>query len=163
MILSIIIILLIIYNIYCGYRAGLVTEFVRIISYGVAWLISQAYFKDLSRELAQLFSIPNSQLMAWVSFLIIFLITTTLLQALGRAVNHVTYFPIIHQLNSIGGALIGFLIGNLLTWILLSLALALPFNWIQNQFVNSPVAIKIVQHTPSMTHHLIEKGVNHEP
>lgn len=143
MIISLIILGILILNIYRGFRDGLVYEFIRIISYVVGWMIAMRFAHSLGGFLNRFLG-ADSVLINGVSFLIIFLVSVMILKEIGRIIDHVTDFPNIHLLNSLGGVVIGALVGYLIVLILLSIGLELPSTWMQAQYVHSPVAQKIV-------------------
>lgn len=156
MILSLIILFLIIINLWTGYRDGLAYEFIRIISYIVGWIIAVQFTHPLGSFINQFLGF-NPMLINGISFLIILVASVLILKAIGRVINWITNLPIIHQLNAIGGAVAGAIVGYVIVLILLDIGLALPNQWIHNEYINSPVAMKIVNQTPGMTDHLINK------
>ncbi|XIF20393.1 MAG: CvpA family protein [Acetilactobacillus jinshanensis] len=149
MIISLIILFLII-------KDGLVYEFIRIISYLIGWIIAIRFTHPLGSSINQLLG-TNAMLINGISFLIILIISVMILKAIGRVINHVTDFPVIHQLNALGGGFVGAIVGYVIVFLLLSICLALPSAWIQNEYLNSPVAVKIVNHTPGITSQLMNK------
>ncbi|GAA6237534.1 CvpA family protein [Apilactobacillus micheneri] len=158
MLFTIIISLILIFSIYSGYKKGLAQEIIRIIGFLATLLLSLLYSRNLSDILFSHTNIISNHLLCnSISFLILFIILSVVVRFIMRIINHVTSIPVIHELNSFGGALISFIISYFMIFLILNIILVLPDNNIKKQYYDSKVATFVVNRTPLLSHDLYKK------
>src|SRR5699024_7981033 len=73
------------------------------------------------------------------------------LQVIASMLNFVTYLPILHSINKLGGAILGFVEVYLSLFIILYILALTPIAGVQSWIKDSPLALFIVEHTPLHT------------
>ena len=173
--LSYIIIFLLLLGFLVGYRRGFILQLVHLTSYFISFFIAVFYYRDFAEKLKLwipyptlgenetlqlLFSATNAESAYYhgIAFLIIFVAVKILLQIIGSMLDFLANIPIIKQLNSFGGALLGFIEVYLLIFIVLYIAALLPIEKVQMAIDQSNIAKSIIEHTPIFSkqiHHLL--------
>ena len=160
MLLSIIIIGILAWTINKGYRRGLVAEIIYTIGNIVVFLFAKNYNRQLSnilnQHLGHLLNIPTNSLTIFnsISFMILMSLGWSVIHLIARFARSITWLPIIHQVNQLGGAIVSGIITLILTYICLSISQYLPIDSYQTQLSNSTVAQFILNKTPSMSSQL---------
>ncbi|GAA6112449.1 MAG: CvpA family protein [Apilactobacillus sp.] len=158
MLFNIIIILLFVYGIYDGYRRGLVHEILRIVGFMFSLLFSLYYARDLSQAIFGHSSLINDQILSnSISFFILFMLSGIIVRIVISIVDKLTHIPVIHQINSIGGTVVGLVIAYLTILFILNVISVLPDNQITQQYEKSSIANFMVNKTPVLSHDLYEK------
>lgn len=168
--LTLIILILLFIGIYTGVRRGLVLQVVHTIGFIATFFIARNYYLQVAEYLEML--IPYAQPgvgdeMAYynaieilnldiafynaISFLLIFFIGWIVTRILGYMLHSLTFLPIIQQVNTLGGAVLGFAMQYLGIFLLLSFLTLIPFEFIQNQLSDSALADWIITNTPYLS------------
>lgn len=165
--LTLIILIFLFIGIYTGVRRGLVLQIVHTIGYIASFYLAQKYFAMLAEHLEMLIpyaqpgigdemvyydpiEILNLDLAFYnaISFLIILFVGWVLTRIVGYMFNSLTFLPIIQQVNTIGGGLLGFLMQYLGIFLILSFLTLIPFDFVQNLISESPLADWMITNTP---------------
>ena len=155
---------------YGGARRGLVLQLVMTTGYFVSYIAASQYYKELGRHLNLLIPYPaaseGTQLAFYnqtivfsldqafyngVAFLLILFIGWLLTRFVGGLLNSLTYIPVLKQVNTLGGALLAFIVSYTGIFLVLVLLTMLPFASIQEAFNNSRLAQMIVENTPILS------------
>lgn len=175
--LNIILITILIIGCIVGLKRGFILQLLHITSFFIAFIISVAFYKDLAEHLYMWIPYPqfgNSEALQLlldtlnaetayyngISFFIIFFAVKIVLQILGSMLDFLARIPIIKQLNSWAGGILGFLEAYLLVFIVLYMASLLPIAQVQDIIDQSSIAKGIIEKTPIFSNHLKELWFN---
>ena len=75
---------------------------------------------------------------------------------LGYMLNSLTFLPIIEQVNTIGGGLLGFLMQYLGIFLILTFLTLIPFDFVQNLISESQLADWMITNTPVLSSAIYE-------
>ena len=161
MLLSLILILILISAFFSGYRRGLVAEIIYLVGY----LIVFAAAEFLSRTFGNGNHDPLTNLttMNAVSFIFLMLVGWIAIRLIVRFSQMITWLPIIHQVNGLAGAVAGFVISYLITFIVLSISQFVPNDFYQEQLSQSIVAQSILAKTPAISSKVINNYILDTP
>lgn len=151
-----------------GLRRGFILQFIHITGFIVAFFVAGLYYEKLAPKLELWVPFPaigetSSFNMIFdsigldqayynaIAFIAIFFAVKILWQILGSMLDFIAQFPILKQLNSWGGGVLGFLETYLIIFILLYLAALLPIQLIQEHLQNSFLAESMIKHTPFLS------------
>lgn len=154
-------------GIYSGVRRGLVLQLVHTIGYVVSFIAAKKYYLLLAEYLEML--IPYSQpgvgdeLVYYnpveilnldlafynaLSFLAILFVGWLATRIIGYMLNSLTFVPVIKQVNSLGGGVLGFLMHYLGIFLFLTFLTLIPFDFVQDQLAESNLSSWIITNTP---------------
>lgn len=165
--LTLIIILFLGLAIYRGARRGLALQLVYTSGYLLSFMIAQAKYKALAPKLELYIPYPsatqNSKMVFFdyatsfeldkafyggVAFLSIFFIGWLVTRFVGMLCQRLTYLPLVHTVNVVGGGLLSFMVMLVGIFLILRLVSLVPLDVVQNQFKGSALARQIVEKTP---------------
>lgn len=158
MILDIIIIALLIGGLVNGYRAGFITQSVRIVSLILSFMVAIYYFQpaaNLSIALVKKLGVTPS--IQWiyiadiVAFVVLFAVTHTVYLVLGGHLNGIAKIPGFHLGNALLGSVVGGLTQYLIIFFVLNMLIVFPISWLQNQYQQSSISQTIVKKTPVLS------------
>lgn len=173
--LTLIILIFLFIGVYTGVRRGLVLQIVHTLGYVGSFYLAKKYYVMLAEHLEML--IPYSQpgigdKMVYydpieilnldlafynaISFLIILFAGWLLTRILGYMLNSLTFLPIIEQVNTIGGGLLGFLMQYLGIFLILTFLTLIPFDFVQNLISESQLADWMITNTPVLSSAIYE-------
>ncbi|MGX7091231.1 CvpA family protein [Hutsoniella sourekii] len=155
---------------YQGYRRGLALQVIRLVGYGVSFTLAGRFYEPLSKIVEMLVPFPalqpSSQLAIYdeaLSFQLdqVFyrVLTFALISAIGFVVtnilslffNRLSYYEFYHRVNAIGGGVINVFIAYVIVFLVLFILSLIPIEFIQQQFVDNPLAYRIVSSTPILS------------
>jgi uncharacterized membrane protein required for colicin V production len=148
-----------------GLKRGFILQIVHLTGFIAAFIVSYLYFDDLAPKLklwvpypelsegsmmSLIFSSENLETAYYraIAFAMLFFGTKIFMQILGSMLDFLAHLPILKQVNSWAGGLLGFVEVYLITFILLYIGALLPVEMIQSHLQDSFMAMTIVQHTP---------------
>ncbi|MGX7108168.1 CvpA family protein [Facklamia miroungae] len=168
--LSIIVILILAFAFYSGYRSGMIMQIVRLLGYIITYVIATQYFDALSKWVEMIIPFPavqpDSQLAMYteaqsflldqtfyklITFLIIWLIGWVLTNVLSVLFTRVSYYTVLNIGNRIIGGILNFCVVYFILFMILYLLSLIPLEFIQQQFVNNPLIFRMVDSTPILT------------
>lgn len=168
MTLAIVIILAI--GVYGGARRGLVLQLVLTAGYFISYFVASHYYQVLGEKLALLIPYPAAsegtkflfytQAMSFsldrafyngIAFVFVLFIGWLLTRFVGGLLNSLTYIPVLKQVNSLGGAVLAFIVSYTGIFLVLVLLTMLPFPTLQDAFNDSSLAKMIVENTPVLS------------
>lgn len=167
---SLLIIILLAYGFYTGYRVGLVMQAIRLVGYIFTFLIATRYFDVLSGWLALFIPFPalqpDSQLALYteqqsffienafynaLTFLVIALLGWLLTNILSILFTKVMYYEVMGIVNRVLGGVINLFVVYFIIFMVLFILSLIPVEFIQQQFVNNPLLFWIVDSTPVLS------------
>ncbi|MBF6626756.1 CvpA family protein [Tuanshanicoccus lijuaniae] len=165
--LSIIILIVLAYSFYTGFRRGLIMQLVQLIGYLITFLLATKFYEPLSKYVEMLVPFPSiqqsTQLVFYneaqsflvdqafyraVTFVIIWLVGWLVTKFLAIFFTRITYYNMMRHLNHIGGGVVNLMITFLVIYVFLFILSLIPVEFIQQQFVDNPLAYRIVANTP---------------
>lgn len=165
--LTVIIFILFIFAFYTGYRQGLALQVVRLLGYLITFVIAIQFYQPLSEFVEMLIPFPSiqpdTQLALYneatsfildrafyqvITFMIIGFIGWLLTNFLSLFFIRVKYFNFLSPINAIGGGIISLLFMYVVVFLGLFILSLIPIEFIQQLFVDNPMAFWIVANTP---------------
>lgn len=159
---------ILIFGFLMGLRRGLILQVLHLTGYIISFIIAVMYYEKLADKIS-LF-IPYANLPAdgaWavfmanmpveeafynaVSFLIIFIIAKIVLQILATMLDFVARLPLLKWVNSLFGAILGFVEVYLIAFILLYVIALVPLIKIQKIIDSSSLAKFMIERTPYLS------------
>lgn len=173
--LTLVIMIILFIGIYSGVRRGLVLQFVYTLGYIISFFIAHEYYQTLAEKLEMLIPYPQPGIgesmpfytelqvlhldIAFyhaLAFLIMIGIGWFLTRIVGHMLNSLTYVPVIKQLNSLGGGILGFIMQYAGIFLLLYFLTLIPLDFIQDLLDQSKLATWIVTKTPFLSQTIYE-------
>ena len=139
MLLSLIIILILIMAIARGWRRGLILELLYSLGYIVVFIFAKVFTNDFAAFLTTTFGgwtsnqVTNLTVMHSVAFILLMSIGWIIIRLVGRLSQMVTWLPVIHQVNSLAGAVVGLVITYGISFVILSISQFIPNDFYQEQ------------------------------
>jgi len=163
--LDLIVIILLVFGLLRGLKRGFILQIIHLTGFIVAFIVANKYYIALSTKLnlwipytntsensfvQGLFGSTNLEEVFYraVAFAVIFFAVKIIWQIIGSMVDFVASLPVLKQLNTWAGAILGFVETYLVLFILLYIAALLPAEFIQTHLNNSVVAAGIIENTP---------------
>ncbi|QKY69621.1 CvpA family protein [Lentibacillus sp. CBA3610] len=163
-----ILIVLLIFGFLIGLKRGFILQAFHLIGFIAAFILAALYYDELASRLALWIPYPElDDNSAWADFLealplegafynaiafaIIFFAVKILLQIIASMLDFVAELPILHSLNKLLGAVLGFVEIYLLIFIVLFILALTPLTEIQSWINNSSIALFIIENTPFLS------------
>lgn len=165
--LTILIVIVLLLGFYNGYRRGLIGQLLRLFGYGISVVLATKFYEPLSQIAEMIVPFPSiqqhTQLVLYdeatgfildqafyrvVTFILIAFIGWLVTNFVGLFFMKLEYYDIFKHANHIVGGIIGVVISYCIVFIGLFVLSLIPIEWVQQQFVNSPLAYWIVSQTP---------------
>lgn len=158
---------------YAGYKNGIILQLLEAIGYVIVFMYALDYYRLLSEYLYLLvpYSTPfapesnpyffyDESLMFSLdmsyyhilSFIAIMLVGWVVVKFLSKLISYtVKQLRVPEPINGVGGAILGFIVNYLGTFIILFFLTTIPFEMIQNSISDSFIAEKMVTSTPGVS------------
>lgn len=168
--ITLFIIIALAYGFYEGFRRGLIMQFVRLLGYMLSVLLATRYFEPISRVAEMFIPFPSVQLgvdMAMytesqsfgiqdafyrvITFVLITIIGWLVTNFISVMLTKIMYYDVLKWVNHIGGGLINVLITYTVIFVVLFILSLVPIEFVQQQFVDNPLAYWIVSQTPVLS------------
>lgn len=163
--LDLIIIVLLLFGLLRGLKRGFIMQIVHLTGFVVAFIVANKYYIPLSEKitlwvpytntsensfLATIIDNANIEEVFYraIAFALIFFAVKIIWQLIGSMIDFVASLPILKQLNTWAGAILGIVEIYLVLFILLYIAALLPIASIQDQLNTSSIAAGIIENTP---------------
>lgn len=173
--LSIIIIVLFLFAFYNGARRGLVMQVILTTGYVLTMLVAKAQAPQLANKIHLLIPYPNPSADSQIgffkgislfnldkgfytifSYLVILFIGWLVTRFIGMLFNSLTFFPIIKQVNILGGGTLSLLVTYIVIFFVLVLLALIPMDVIQQSFHNSGLVKFMINDTPYFSKMIFE-------
>lgn len=160
---------------YTGARRGLVLQVVLTLGYLITLVEAKKYYLILAKKIELLIPYPSptadSRLVffkgetlfkldeafyAGIAFLMILFVGWLVTRFIGILCHKLTFFPLIKELNLLGGGILGFAVVYVGIFFLLIVLTMVPLDPIQNLFRESGFARFIVEKTPYFSTKAVE-------
>lgn len=180
--LSILIILILAYSFYMGYRRGLVMQAIQALGYLITFLLATRFYEDIAGSIELLVPFAsvqqNSNLVFYserqsfmldqafyqaITFVAIFLIGWLLTKFISLFFRRISYYPILGKDNQIVGGLLNLCFSFIFVFILLFILSLIPIEIIQQLFVDNPLAFRIVSDTPILSDWAVQTWLTINP
>lgn len=163
--LNFIIIVLLIFGVLRGLKRGFILQIIHLTGFIVAFIVANKYYVPFSSKLTLWIPYPNlgenntiktlfsnadleEVFYRAIAFVLIFFAVKIVWQIIGSMLDFVASLPILSQLNTWAGAILGFVEVYLLIFILLYISALIPMEIIQHHVTNSSLAAGIIENTP---------------
>ena len=173
--LTILIIFVLAIGFYSGARRGLVLQIILTLGYFVSYVFAKKYYLVLAKKLELIVPYPTptaaSKLVffkgetvfkldeafyAGVAFLLILVVGWLATRFIGMFMHNLTFFPVVKQLNSLGGGLLSAIMVYLALFMVLLILSLIPVDFIQALFRQSKLAHFIVESTPYFSKQVLQ-------
>lgn len=155
MILTIVLVILLGHALFRGFRRGLVLELIYAAGSILVLVFARTYASALGAQLERWLTI--SSISYSVAFMILTSIGWLLIHYLGRLSRMITFLPVIKQVNSVAGGVIGLVITYLILFVVLLVSTVIPNDRWQTQLQASVVAQTMLTKTPQIGEELLQK------
>lgn len=172
---NIVIIIILALGVFSGIRRGLLVQLIHTVGFILSYIFAILYFKDVAKMLDTLVPYPSDtvandlnlyHLMKnvqfdkvfyhAVAFILILFIGWVLTRLVAAMMKPVTKIPVVKQVNTLGGGLLGFLCHWIGLFFILSVLSTLPISMVQNIFTGDSLATFIVKHTPIFSQYILD-------
>ncbi|TYS69001.1 CvpA family protein [Sutcliffiella horikoshii] len=170
--LDLIIIFLFIMGLIVGIRRGFIMQIVHLSGFIAAFVVAYMFYADLAPKLKLWVPMPsfgNAEFSMFfetisldtayyraVAFAILFFGTRIAAQIIGSMLDFLSHLPILKQVNSWAGAVLGFVEVYLIVFIFLYIGALVPLEMVQTSISDSSMAKGIVENTPIFSEKLQE-------
>jgi uncharacterized membrane protein required for colicin V production len=171
MVSSIIVILLIL-GLLIGLKRGFIMQVLHLTGFIISFIIAVLFYKSLSPILMIWIPYPEigteglgaifgtlpleTAFYNGISFVFIFFVSKIILQIIANMLDFLAELPILHSVNRLLGAILGFLETYFILFILLYILALVPIDTIQEHMNNSSVAQFMVEKTPLLSEQIKE-------
>ena len=166
--LDLLILIIIVAGFITGLRRGFIVQVMHLLGFFVALIVAYIYYKPLAdvfvywvpypgfnESLTPVIGIDNIDVDATfyraLAFAVIFFTVKIVWQIIASIFNFITYLPVLHSLNRLLGAILGFIEFYVLLFIGLYILALVPVASVQSLMDKSIFAGLILEHTPVMT------------
>ncbi|MGX7200318.1 CvpA family protein [Enterococcus nangangensis] len=156
--------------IYGGARRGLVLQVIYTVGYMISFMVAQSYYQTLAPKLEMFVPYPSATqsskmvffnqtisldldhaFYAAIAFCLILFAGWLVTRFIGIFFNSLTYFPILRQINWLGGGLVSFIVAYAGLFLFLYILSMVPLDFVQDLFRSSSLARFMVEHTPLLS------------
>ncbi|MBM7706728.1 putative membrane protein required for colicin V production [Chryseomicrobium aureum] len=166
--IDILLLIILVGGIIVGAKRGLIVQLIHMIGFVVALIVAFKYYKPLAEKFVLWVPFPaitsNSQLSFAVealdldqtfyriiAFALIFFIVKFALQIVASMFDFLKFLPVLGQISSILGAILGFIEIYFLLFVLLYVLALLPVDMIQTAIGGSAIANFVLENTPFLS------------
>lgn len=155
---------------------------VQLVGYIITFMLATKFYEPISEYVEMLVPFPsvtqNSDLVFYneaqsflvdqafyrvITFVAIWLIGWLITKFLAVFFTRVTYYNVLNHVNHIGGGIVNLLITFVMIYIFLFILSLIPLEFIQQQFVDNPLAYRIVSDTPFLSNWAAETWLTVNP
>lgn len=180
--LTIILLVALLLGFYSGYRRGLALQLIRLVGYIITFMLATRYYQPLSEIVEMLIPFPSVQpdtsLVFYdeatsfflddafyyaITFILIGVIGWLVTNFLSILFNRIMYYDFMNHINAIGGGVVNLFITYVIIFFLFFVLSLIPVEFIQQQFVDNPIAYNVVANTPFFSDFAAETWLNVNP
>ncbi|GEL76814.1 CvpA family protein [Tenuibacillus multivorans] len=171
---SLLILILLILGFLLGLKRGFILQVLHLTGFIIAFLIALIYFKELAAKLELWIPYPDiAEEHFWgsvfnsgflegafyhgIAFFVIFFVVKIIMQIVANLLDFVAHLPVLHSVNNLLGAVLGFIEMYFIIFVFLFFASLIPVDFIQEQLNDSSLASFIIEMTPIFSEQLKEK------
>lgn len=119
------ILIIILFNIFLGYRRGVIAEVLTLVGLVTAIFVSIFWYTDLSLFLMKQFQWDQT-LLNILSFIVIFVFVIIVFRLMENILKRITALLLLNWINNLGGAFFGLIRGSVIVSLLLFLLNVIP-------------------------------------
>lgn len=166
--LDLAIIIILVFGCIVGLKRGFILQVIHLTGFIIAFVVAYIYYDKLAPKLTLWIPFPNitsdntvkllldftnieDAFYRTIAFMIIFTAVKIVLQIIGSMLDFVANFPVIKQLNTWAGGILGFIEVYLIMFLILYIAALVPISSIQDPLNGSFMASMIIKHTPILS------------
>ncbi|MEN1968280.1 CvpA family protein [Lentibacillus sp. N15] len=165
---DLILLVLLLFGFFMGLKRGFILQVFHLAGFIVAFIIAAIYYDNLAAKLSLWIPYPDlSSDSSWavflqsepmeaafynaISFAIIFFAVKIVLQIIASMLDFVAELPVLHSINRLLGAVLGFVEIYLILFVILYILALTPLGNVQSWIGDSFIARLIVEHTPVLS------------
>lgn len=162
---------ILILGLFRGLRRGFILQLFHLVGFVAAFVVAVVYYDKLASRLRLWIPYPElSDSANWgvfieslpletafynaIAFAILFFATKIVLHIIASMLDFVAYLPILSSINSLLGAILGFVEMYLVLFIVVYISALLPIEPMQNFLEDSWIAAFMIEHTPFISNHI---------
>ena len=163
-----ILVILLLFGLLRGLKRGFILQAFHLAGFVIAFIAAAFYYDSLAERLSLWIPYPElSSDSSWavflqsqpmenafynaISFVIIFLAVKIILQIIASMLDFVAELPILHSINHLLGAVLGFSEIYLLLFVILYVLALTPLDNLQSWLEHSSIAKLMIEHTPVLS------------
>lgn len=163
-----IIVVILIFGFLIGLKRGFILQLFHLLGFIIAFIVAVKYYDVLGERLALWIPYPElSSDNSWadflqalplengfynaIAFVIIFFVVKIILQIIASMLDFVASLPILHSVNKLFGAILGFVEIYLILFLILYILALTPIGGIQSWMNDSSIALFMIEHTPYLS------------
>jgi uncharacterized membrane protein required for colicin V production len=176
--IDIVIIILLLIGFFIGLKRGLILQVIRLVGYVLAYIVAYLYYKRLAAVLHTAIPYPlqehadvpdwlkstdvESMFYSVIAFILLFFVTKFAFSLLGQLLNMIAQIPILKQLNSLGGGVLGFVEVYIVLFIVILIGTLVPIQPLQSSLNASVLCQTIIDDTPVFSDKMKELWVQED-
>lgn len=177
--LDLILVILLLFGLLRGLKRGFIMQFIYLTGFIVAFIVANKYYIPLSTKLTLWIPYPNTGenkllqslfetaniedvFYRAIAFIIIFVAVKIIWQILGSMIDFVASLPLLKQLNTWAGAVLGLIETYLLLFLLIFISVLVPIEFIQNLVNDSSFAQWMLENTPYFSEKIKDLWFNYK-
>lgn len=166
--MDVILIIVLLFGFLMGLKRGFILQAFHLTGFIVAFIIAAIYYDNLAEKLSLWIPYPDlSGDSSWavflqsqsmenafynaISFAIIFFAVKIILQIIASMLDFVAKLPVLHSVNRLLGAVLGFLEVYLILFVIVYILALVPMENVQTWIDHSSIAKWMVEHTPILS------------
>lgn len=176
--IDIFIIILLLIGFFIGLKRGLILQIIRLAGYVLAYIVAYLYYKPLASVLHTAIPYPfkeKANVPEWlksvdveslfysvVAFILLFFVTKFAFSLFGQLLNMIAQIPVLKQLNSLGGGVLGFVEVYIVLFIVILIGTLVPIQPLQSSLNASVLCQTIIDDTPVLSDKMKELWVHQD-
>ncbi|MUV39377.1 putative transmembrane protein YshB [Lentibacillus sp. JNUCC-1] len=166
--IDVLLFILLVFGFLMGLKRGLILQALHLTGFIIAFAVAVIYYDDLAEKLIVFIPYPDlpedatwavflqtlpleSAFYNAIAFAIIFFAVKILIQIIASMLDFVASLPILNSVNSLLGALLGFMEVYLILFVVLYILALVPMGNVQAWISDSSIAMFIIEHTPILS------------
>ncbi|MCP8967389.1 CvpA family protein [Ectobacillus ponti] len=174
--IDIVILVLLAAGFFIGLKRGLILQVMRLAGYVIAYLVAYLYYEEAAPVLHRMIPYPlgGMQTPEWLkaehveeafyrvlAFILLFLAAKFAWSLLGHLLNTVAQIPVLKQINSLGGGVLGLVEVYIVLFVLIIIGSLIPVQNVQATLQQSSLCKVIVDDTPILSAKVKELWTQH--
>ncbi|WP_217586916.1 CvpA family protein [Lentibacillus saliphilus] len=166
--IDVLLLILLIFGFVMGLKRGLILQAVHLTGFIIAFIVAAAYYDTLAAQLSLWIPYPElSSDSTWavflqslpleagfynaIAFAMIFFAVKIVIQIVASMLDFVASLPLLNSVNSILGAVLGFLEMYLILFVVLYILALVPIGSVQEWLGDASIAQFIIEQTPVLS------------
>jgi uncharacterized membrane protein required for colicin V production len=164
---NLILIVLLILGAFIGLKRGFIMQVLHLTSFIIAFIIAVLFYDNIAPKLTMWIPYPEftedgfgalfgalpleDAYYNGIAFVFLFFVAKITLQILANMLDFVAELPILHSVNGLLGAILGFIETYFILFIILYFMALLPIDMFQGYINDSSIAQFMIEHTPLLS------------